>query len=72
MAWGPGRIDDRFESGMRSTPSGNDTLEVRRAYLRRRRSRQPGAWHRTAVSVVLGATACCVCMAGFAVFVFGS
>jgi hypothetical protein len=57
---------------MRSTPSGNDTLEVRQAYLRRRRSRQAGAWHRTAVSVLLAAAAGCLCIAGFTVFVFGS
>jgi hypothetical protein len=57
---------------MSSTPSGNDTLEVRRAYLRRRRSRQAGAWHRTAASVLLAAAAGCLCIAGFTVFVFGS
>jgi hypothetical protein len=57
---------------MSSAPSGNDTLKVRQAYLRRRRSRQAGTWHRTAVSVVLAAAAGCLCIAGFTVFVFGS
>ena len=57
---------------MSSAPSGNDTLKVRQAYLRRRRSRQAGTWHRTAVSVVLAAAAACLCIAGFTVFVFGS
>jgi len=57
---------------MRSTPSGNDTLEVRQAYLRRHHLRQAGAWHRTAVSVLLAAAAGCLCIAGFTVFVFGS
>jgi hypothetical protein len=57
---------------MRFTPSGNDTLEVRQAYLRRRHLRQAGAWHRTAVSVLLAAAAGCLCIAGFTVFVFGS
>lgn len=60
------------ERRMRSAPSGQDTLEVRQTYLRRRRSRQAGAWRRTAVSVLLGTAACCLCIAGFTVFVFGS
>jgi hypothetical protein len=57
---------------MRSIPSGHDTLEVRQTYLRRRRARQAGTWHRTASAVLLGAAACGLCIAGFAVFVFGS
>jgi hypothetical protein len=57
---------------MRTAPSGKDTLHVRQVYLRRRRSRQAGAWHRTAVSMLLGAAACWLCIAGVAVFVFGS
>jgi hypothetical protein len=53
-------------------PSGEDTLQVRQTYLRKRRSRHLGTWHRTAIRVVLGATACWLCVAGFTVFVFGS
>lgn len=57
---------------MRAAPSGKDTLHVRQVYLRRRRSRQAGAWHRTAFSMLLVAAACWLCIAGFTVFVFGS
>jgi hypothetical protein len=53
-------------------PSGEDTLQVRQTYLRKHRSRHVGTWQRTAVWVVLGATASWLCIAGFTVFVFGS
>jgi hypothetical protein len=51
-----------------ASPSGEDTLEVRQTYLRKRRSR-PRTWHRTAIWVGVGATAFWLCVA---VFVFGS
>jgi hypothetical protein len=60
------------ESGVMAPPSGEDTLQVRQTYLRKRRSRHPGTWHSTAVQVVVGATVCLLCIAGFTVFVFGS
>jgi hypothetical protein len=63
---------DTDERRMRTAPSGKDTLRVRQEYLRRHRLRQAGAWHRTAASMLLGGIACCLCIAGFAVFVFGS
>lgn len=56
----------------RTAPSGRDALEIRQTYLRKRRSREAGAWHRTAVSVLLGVAACWLCIAGFTVFVLGS
>jgi len=51
-----------------ASPSGEDTLEVRQTYLRKRRS-PPRTWHRTAIWVGVGATAFWLCVA---VFVFGS
>jgi len=53
-------------------PSGEDTLQVRQTYLRKRRGRHLGTWQRNAVRVVVGATVCWLCIAGFTVFVFGS
>jgi hypothetical protein len=53
-------------------PSGEDTLQVRQTYLRRRRARHVGTWQRTAIRVVVAATVCWLCIAGFTVFVFGS
>ena len=49
-------------------PSGEDPLQVREAYLRKRHS-HPGTWHRTAVWIGVGASACWLCLV---VIVFGS
>ena len=64
--------DANDESGVMAPPSGEDTLQVRQTYLRKRRTRDLGTWQRTAVRVVVGATVCWLCIAGFTVFVFGS
>jgi hypothetical protein len=50
-------------------PSGEDSLQVRQRYLRRRRSGQFGTWHRTAVWVIVGAASCWL---GIAIVIFGS
>jgi hypothetical protein len=50
-------------------PSGADSLQVRQRYLRRRRSREFGTWHRTVVWVIVGASSCWL---GIAVVIFGS
>ena len=65
---GQASLDAVGERFVMAPPSGDDTLQVRQTYLRKRRSR-PGTWHRTAVWVGFGATACWLCIA---VFVFGS
>jgi hypothetical protein len=55
-----------------SPPSGADTLEVRQNYLRKRRSGAFAARRRTAVWIVLGASACGLCIAGVGGLVLGS
>ena len=65
-------LDAADERRVMAPPSGEDTLQVRQTYLRKHRSRHVGTWQRTAVWVVLGATASWLCLAGFTVFVFGS
>jgi hypothetical protein len=45
-------------------PSGDDSLQVRRAYFRARRSRHFGSWGFTAVWVSLGALVSWVVVAG--------
>jgi hypothetical protein len=50
----------------RSTPapaSGEDTLEVRETYLRRRSARTNGIWRSTMLWVALGAVGCWLCVA---------
>jgi hypothetical protein len=53
-------------------PSGQDALEVRERYLRKRRSRSFDRRWRIAAWVVLSGVACWICVAGFTVFVLGS
>jgi hypothetical protein len=43
--------------------SGDDALQIRQTYLRKRRSRDLGTWRHTAVSIGVGATACWLCVA---------
>lgn len=56
---------------VRVQPSGHDTLEVRRQYLRKQHSRL-GERLRIAAWVVLGAVACFVGTVGLTVLVAGS
>jgi hypothetical protein len=55
-----------------SPPSGEDSLQARQTYLRRRRSRNAGSWYRTAAWVVVGAAVFWLGIAGFSVFLLGS
>lgn len=57
---------------MMSPPSGADTLEVRRTYLRQRRSLPLAARRRAAIWIVLGAAAGGLCIAGVGGLVLGS
>jgi hypothetical protein len=68
-------IPDVMEVGKRSMmapPTGDETLEVRRAYLRKRRSRHMGTWRRTALWVIVAGVAGCLCIAGVSVLILGS
>jgi hypothetical protein len=51
---------------MTSPPSGDDSLQVRRAYFRGHRSRPFGVWSLTTFSVTLGAVVSWLFIAGFA------
>jgi hypothetical protein len=55
----------------RAQPSGQDTLEVRRRYLRRQRSRARDAGH-VAMLIALGGIGCFLATVGLTVFVVGS
>ena len=46
-------------------PSGRDSLELRRAYFRKRRSRRLGYHRLTRVWVIVGAVFFCLFLAGF-------
>ena len=52
--------------------SGLDTLQVRRAYLRKRRTRHADAWRRTALWIIVGGIACWACIAGVSFLIAGS
>jgi hypothetical protein len=58
--------------GTTTTPSGEDTLNVRRSYLRKQRSRRSRVRRLSALRMVALGVVCSLCVAGFAVFVLGS
>ena len=53
-------------------PSGQDSLDVRRAYFRSCRASRLGNWRRVAVAVLLGAMICWLCLASLAILIRGS
>jgi hypothetical protein len=55
-----------------AAPSGEDTLEIRERYLRKRRSRSFDERWRVAAWVVVSGIACWACIAGVTVLVLGS
>ncbi len=51
--------------------SGEDTLDVRQSYLRKRHARHAGIWRHAILWVVVGAIGCWLCVAGIGGLLLG-